>query len=65
MGSDEKMKWPIVLEDVAILLSVLVLWPTILGWQGPGFRALQLIALACLAAILVRRIRRVKRKSEG
>ena len=64
MPTDAKRSRHILVEDAVILLSILVLWPTVLGWTGLAFRALQGIALVCLAAILAVRIRRVKGRSD-
>ena len=62
MTSPPTRKRYFVLEDVLILLCILVLWPTVFGWEGTVFRILQWTAVACLIVILVRRIRRIANK---
>ncbi len=52
----------IALEDGFILLSVLALWPRILGWQGVVWETIQYVAVAGLIWILVRRVGRYKQK---
>ncbi|HDH99917.1 MAG: hypothetical protein DRP94_04380 [Candidatus Latescibacterota bacterium] len=46
------------IEDGLIILSLLTLWPRILGWKGAIFPLLQYVALGVLVWILVRRVRR-------
>jgi len=65
MNAVLKRKWYVIVEDVVILLCILVLWPTVLGWEGSVFRILQWIALACLVVILTRRVRRIAKKRTG
>ena len=60
----EKKKRHIV-EDTFIFLAILVLWPTILGWEGMALKGLQLITLVCLVIVLVRRIKRTKRSADS
>jgi len=47
-------------EDIVIVLAVLTLWPTILGWSGLFYQLLQILALGVLVGILVRRIGRFR-----
>ena len=47
-------------EDIVIVLAVLTLWPTILGWSGMLYRLLEIAALGVLVGILVRRIGRFR-----
>jgi len=49
------------IEDGLIILSLLTLWPRILGWKGAIFPLLQYMALGVLVWILVRRVRRFRR----
>ena len=49
------------LEDLFILVSILSLWPVILGWRGPLYQVLLYLALAGLVVVLVRRVRRLQR----
>ena len=46
------------MEDMFILLCVLSLWPSILGWEHFLYEVLLYTALAGLVFILVRRVRR-------
>ena len=48
-------------EDVAVILSIGVLWPAVLRRETPLTRAVMIAALALLAVILVRRLRRLNR----
>lgn len=64
MPSDVKRRWRILVEDAVILLSVLALWPTVLGWTGPVFRALQGVVLLCLLGVLAVRIKRIRGKGD-
>ncbi len=57
--ADGKRSWRWV-EDIVIVLAVLTLWPTILGWSGMFYRLLEIAALAVLVGILVRRIGRFR-----
>ena len=50
----------IILEDTFIILSILALWPTILGWDSPIYDLLKYGALAGLVYIFIRRLRRYK-----
>ena len=50
----------IILEDIFIILSILALWPMILGWDEAVFQALKYITLAGLVYIFIRRLRRYK-----
>ncbi|MFH1567812.1 MAG: hypothetical protein ABIL09_07405 [Gemmatimonadota bacterium] len=49
------------LEDLFILVSVLSLWPVLLGWRGPLYQALLYLALAGLIFVFIRRLRRLHR----
>ena len=49
------------IEDGLIILSLLTLWPRILGWTGAIFPLLQYLALVVLVGILVRRIKRFRK----
>ncbi|MFH1006529.1 MAG: hypothetical protein V1800_03365 [Candidatus Latescibacterota bacterium] len=51
-------------EDLVIVLAVLTLWPTILGWSGLMYRLLEIAALVMLVGILVRRIGRFRAEKE-
>ena len=52
------------LEDVFIVLSVLVLWPGILGWEGLAWEVLKYAAVVGLIWILIRRVNRYRRRPE-
>ena len=52
-------------EDLFIIMSVLALWPGILGWGGLGWQILKYAAVVGLVWILVRRVNRYRRRSEG
>ena len=64
MTVDTKKKWHSA-EDIFILLAILVLWPTILGWESMIFKGLQLITLVCLVVVFVRRIKRIRRSIDS
>ena len=51
-------------EDLFILLSVLALWPGILGWEGLGWQILKYAAVLGLVWILIRRVNRYRRRAE-
>lgn len=51
-------------EDLFILLSVLALWPGILGWEGLGWQILKYAAVVGLVWILIRRVNRYRRRAE-
>ena len=48
------------LEDLFIILCILSLWPTILGWDGPLYDLVLYGALAGLLVILFRRLKRFR-----
>jgi hypothetical protein len=50
----------IIAEDVFIILSILALWPTILGWDHVIYDLLRYAALAGLVLIFIRRLRRYR-----
>ena len=50
----------IIIEDIFIIISILALWPMILGWDEAVFQALKYISLAGLVYIFIRRLRRYK-----
>lgn len=50
----------IVAEDVFIILSILALWPTILGWDHLVYDLLRYAALAGLVLIFIRRLKRYR-----
>ena len=58
-SSDGKPKH--LLEDLFIILCILSLWPTILGWDDPLYDLVLYGALAGLLIILFRRLRRFRR----
>ena len=55
----------IILEDAFIVLSILALWPTILGWDHLIYELLKYGALAGLVLIFIRRIQRYKDREKG
>jgi hypothetical protein len=57
---EEKKRFGMALEDLFILLSVVALWPGILGWKGVVWQYLQYAALVGLVWILVRRVSRYR-----
>jgi hypothetical protein len=50
----------IIAEDVFIILSILALWPTILGWDHVVYDLLRYAALAGLVLIFIRRLKRYR-----
>lgn len=62
--TEEKKIW-IYIEDALILLAIPVLWLTIFHIQGELCRWVQFITLAVMAAIFVRRIVRIRRRTGG
>ena len=58
-SAEGKRSWRWV-EDIVIVLAILTLWPTILGWSGMLYRVLEIAALGVLVGILVRRIGRFR-----
>jgi hypothetical protein len=60
-----KKRFEMAIEDAFILLSVFALWPGILGWEGLIWQLLMYAAVVGLVWILVRRVNRYKRRSEG
>ena len=48
------------IEDIFILVSILALWPVVLGWQGVIYELALYAALAGLVYILFRRVRRFR-----
>lgn len=50
----------ILIEDAFIILSVLSLWPSILGWEGLAYDLLKYGALAGLVFIFIRRVGRYR-----
>ena len=48
----------IIIEDAFIILSILSLWPSILGWEGLFYDLLKYGALAGLILIFIRRVKR-------
>ena len=57
---EEKKRFGMALEDLFILLSVVALWPGILGWEGVVWQYLQYAALVGLVWFLVRRVSRYR-----
>ena len=57
---EEKKRFGMALEDLFILLSVVALWPGILGWEGGVWQDLQYAALVGWVWILVRRVSRYR-----
>jgi len=47
-------------EDIFILVSILSLWPVILGWDEPLYQFLMYVALAGLLVIFFRRLKRFR-----
>ena len=50
----------VIAEDVFIILSILALWPSILGWDHMVYDLLKYGALAGLVLIFIRRLKRYK-----
>ena len=48
------------IEDIFILVSILALWPVVLGWQGVIYELALYAALAGLVYIFFRRVRRFR-----
>lgn len=48
------------IEDIFILVSILALWPVVLGWQGLIYEIALYAALAGLIYIFIRRMRRFR-----
>jgi len=48
------------IEDLFILVSIVALWPVVLGWQGLAYEIMLYAALAGLVYIFFRRIRRFR-----
>ena len=55
----------ILLEDAFIILSILALWPSILGWDHPIYDLLKYGALVGLVLIFIRRMKRYKDRGQG
>lgn len=49
------------LEDIFVLLSVITLWPVVMGWNHPVYQATLYLALIGLLIVLVRRVKRFNR----
>ncbi len=64
MEEGESSRIGMILEDVFIVLSIFVLWPGILGWEGLVWSLLKYAAVAGLVWILIRRVNRYKARSE-
>jgi len=47
-------------EDIFIILCILSLWPTILGWRDPFYEYLLYVALTGLIVIFFRRLKRFR-----
>ncbi len=55
-------------EDLFTLVCIFSLWPVVLGWEGPVYRAILYVALAGLVFVFVRRMNRfreARREAEG
>ena len=60
----DSRRWHILVEDLFIILSILALWPAILGWKSPVYEVLRYLALAGLIAIFIRRVRRYRQRRD-
>ena len=60
---DSSRVW-IVLEDIFIMISILSLWPMILGWQGIVWESAKYVAAVGLLIIFARRVRRYNVRRE-
>ncbi|MSS73972.1 MAG: hypothetical protein EXS64_21175 [Candidatus Latescibacteria bacterium] len=54
----------ILIEDAFIILSILALWPAILGWDHIVYDLMKYAALAGLVLIFIRRRKRYKDRQE-
>ena len=54
----------VIVEDILIMLSIGALWFTILNKTGPVYFALQLLALAAMVVVFIRRTRRFRNSAE-
>lgn len=57
---DLTRKRHILIEDAFIILSILALWPAILGWEGLIYDLMKYGALVGLIFIFIRRRKRYK-----
>ncbi len=60
MLEQEKGKKARLVEDLFILVSIIALWPVVLGWQGLIYQIMLYVALAGLVYIFFRRMRRFR-----
>ncbi len=60
-GMDRSRLW-IALEDLFILVSVLALWPAIVGWEGWIWEVVKYAAAGGLLGIFVMRVKRYNRR---
>lgn len=62
---DRTRRRHILLEDAFIILSILALWPSILGWDHVVYDLMKYAALAGLILIFIRRLRRYRDRDQG
>ncbi|MFT5089096.1 MAG: hypothetical protein ACI906_001301 [Candidatus Latescibacterota bacterium] len=60
MPEQEPGKKARLIEDIFIIISIVSLWPVVLGWQGLAYQVLLYAALAGLVYIFFRRMRRFR-----
>jgi membrane protein implicated in regulation of membrane protease activity len=60
MPEQDQNKKVRLIEDLFILVSIVSLWPVVLGWQGLVYEIMLYAALAGLVYIFFRRMRRFR-----
>jgi hypothetical protein len=60
MPEQDQNKKSRLIEDLFILVSIVSLWPVVLGWQGLVYEIMLYGALAGLVYIFFRRMRRFR-----
>ncbi len=65
MDRPDRTRFWMALEDLFILLSIVALWPTILGWQGWVWEALKYTAVVGLIWIFLRRMKRYRHREQA
>lgn len=60
MSEQEPGKKARLIEDLFILVSIVALWPVVLGWQGLAYEIMLYAALGGLVYIFFRRMRRFR-----
>jgi len=60
MSEQEPGKKARLIEDAFILISIISLWPVVLGWEGLAYEIMLYAALVGLIYIFFRRMRRFR-----